>query len=55
MSAMPGNSLVPSEFLLNHSALYYRIIIPKEIKWEVRYKLDQDDVTERMLFPVSTG
>jgi hypothetical protein len=55
MSAMPGATLVLSEFLLNHPALYYRIIIPKEIKWEVRDKLDQDNVTERMLFPGLDG
>ncbi|BBA37170.1 FRG domain protein [Methylocaldum marinum] len=55
MSAMPGATLVLSEFLLNHPALYFRIIIPKEIKWEVRDKLDQDNVTERMLFPGLDG
>jgi hypothetical protein len=30
--------------------IYRRIVIPKELRWELRDKLDQDNVTERMLF-----
>ncbi len=55
MAVMPGATLVLSEFLRDHPMLYHRIIIPKEIKWEVRDKLDQDNVTERMLFPGLDG
>jgi FRG domain len=35
--------------------LYDRIIIPAKIKWEVRDKLDQDNISERMLFPGLDG
>jgi hypothetical protein len=55
MSVMSSATLVLSEYLVNHPKLYHRIIIPKEIKWEVRDKLDQDNVTERMLFPGLDG
>ena len=55
MSVMPGATLVLSELLRNHPSLYHRVIIPKELKWEVRDKLDQDNITERMLFPGLDG
>jgi len=55
MSVMPGPGLVLSEFLLDHPDLYHRVIIPSGLKWEVRDKLDQDNVTERMLFPGLDG
>ena len=55
MSVMPGASLVLNHFLQDHPQIYRRIVIPKELKWELRDKLDQDNVTERMLFPGLDG
>jgi hypothetical protein len=55
LSTMPGAHLRLATFLERHPNLYRRIIIPGRIKWEVRDKLDQDNVTERMLFPGLDG
>src|SRR6185436_15486964 len=55
MSVMTSPMLVLDEFLKDHPDLYKRIIIPADLKWEVRDKLDQDNVTERMLFPGLDG
>ena len=39
------------EWLEQHPELYFRIVIPARLKWEVRDKLDQAGITERVLFP----
>ncbi len=41
--------------LRQHPGLVRRVIIPAELKWEARDKLDQANITERVLFPGLDG
>ncbi len=43
------------DWLRDHPALYRRIILPAGLKWEVRDKLDQANITERVLYPGLDG
>jgi len=54
-SMMSKPQAVLSDWLQNHPELYFRIIIPAELKWEIRDKLDQANITERVLFPGLAG
>ena len=43
------------DWLAERPDLVRRIVIPAALKWEVRDKLDQANITERMLFPGLDG
>jgi hypothetical protein len=43
------------EWIARHEKLARRVVIPGELKWEVRDKLDQANITERVLFPGLDG
>jgi len=44
-----------SKWLYGHPDLFHRIIVPAELKWEVRDKLDQANINERVLLPGLEG
>ncbi len=39
------------DWLAKHPDLWHKVIIKKELKWELRDKLDQRNISERILFP----
>ena len=43
------------DFLAAHPELVRKVIIPAGLKWEVRDKLDQANISERVLFPGLDG
>ncbi len=50
-SLMSSTTVRLDEWLQKHPGLFFRIVIPVELKWEIRDKLDQANITERVLFP----
>jgi hypothetical protein len=52
---MAGADSSLDRLLERHPELVRRIVIPAELKWEVRDKLDQANITERVLFPGLDG
>jgi hypothetical protein len=54
-SLMPSSHARMDEWLDRHPDLARRIVLPAELKWEVRDKLDQANITERVLFPGLDG
>jgi hypothetical protein len=54
-SLMSSPKAVVNEWLADKPDLFHRIIIPSELKWEVRDKLDTMNMNERILFPGLDG
>lgn len=54
-SMMSSPSARLDDWLARHPELYRRFIVPARLKWEIRDKLDQANITERVLFPGLEG
>ena len=54
-SIVSDAALPLDRWLDQHPDLCRKIVIPAELKWEVRDKLDQANITERVLFPGLDG
>ncbi|NRB63848.1 MAG: FRG domain-containing protein [Saprospiraceae bacterium] len=54
-SMMSDPNVVISNWLADTEVRYFCIQIPAELKWEIRDKLDQSNINERVLFPGLDG
>ncbi len=54
-SVMSSSAVALDDWLQDHSQLWRKIVIPASLKWEIRDKLDQANITERVLFPGLDG
>lgn len=54
-SIMSSPSASLEEWMGRHPELCRRVVVPAELKWEVRDKLDQANLNERTLFPGLDG
>lgn len=54
-SVMSDPGMVLDDWLMSHPTLARKIVIPARLKWEIRDKLDQSNVNERVLFPGLDG
>jgi hypothetical protein len=54
-SMFSDSASVLDEWLRQHPEMWRKIVIPAKLKWEIRDKLDQANVTERVFFPGLDG
>jgi hypothetical protein len=54
-SVLSDAALPMDEWLSLHPTLFRKVVVPSSLKWEVRDRLDQANITERVLFPGLDG
>ena len=54
-SLMSSPKATLNTWLKDHNDLWRRVVIPAKLKWEIRDKLDQANITERVLYPGLDG
>ena len=54
-SMMSSPTTILDDWLEEHAELCYKIVLPAKIKWEIRDKLDQANINERILYPGLDG
>jgi FRG domain len=54
-SVMSNPALLLDDWLQSNAIPYRTYVIPKDLKWEIRDKLDQANITERVIFPGPGG
>jgi hypothetical protein len=54
-SIMPRATARLDNWLYEHPDIWRKIVIPAALKWEIRDKLDQANITERVLMPGMSG
>lgn len=54
-SLMSSPTAALDDWLREHPRLWRRVLVPARLKWEIRDKLDQANINERILFPGLDG
>jgi hypothetical protein len=54
-SLMSSPTAALDAWVRDHPGLARRVVVPQRLKWEIRDKLDQANVTERVLYPGLDG
>ena len=54
-SMMSNPNIIISDWLAGKEIRHFKIVIPAALKWEIRDKLDQSNINERVLFPGLDG
>jgi hypothetical protein len=54
-SVISSPTILMDEWLADQPAIYRRVIVPASLKWQVRDRLDQANITERVILPGLDG